>query len=123
MRSKRAFDSNDVNTLVKNVDDPKGLAVDWLARNLYFINGLTKNVHVIKIENTTMHKNIISDVLEEPTDMAVDPYAGRLFISDYGHNAKIWSASMDGSDLRPLVESKLLWPSSLAIGMYYVACL
>ena len=116
MRSKRAFDSNDVNTLVKNVDDPKGLAVDWLARNLYFINGLTKNVHVIKIENTTMHKKIISDVLEEPTDMAVDPYAGRLFISDYGHNAKIWSASMDGSDLRPLVESKLLWPSSLAIG-------
>ena len=47
------------------------------------------NVHVVKIENTTMHKKIISDILEEPTDMAVDPYAGRLFISDYDTVSKI----------------------------------
>ena len=100
--------------LVSDVDQPRGLAVDWLAKNLYFINGLTKTIHVVKIDNKKMQKKIIQ-TLEEPIDIAIDPYVARMFISDYGLNAKIWSANMDGSGLKPLVESKLLWPSSLAI--------
>ena len=103
-----------IGILVDNVDQPLGLSVDWLARNLYFINGLTKVIKVVKIEDKNKQRDII-DGLDDPTDLAVDPFSGRMFIADHGLNAKIWSANLDGSSLKPLVESKLLWPSSLAI--------
>ena len=38
-----------------------------------------------------------------------------MFVSDYGANPKILSANMDGSDQRVFVESKVLWPTSLAV--------
>ena len=62
-----------------------------------------------------VRKEIISRMIEEPEDIAVDLASRQMFISDYGTNAKIYAANLDGSGLRPLIESKIMWPSSLAI--------
>ena len=51
-------------------------------------------------------------MIEEPEDIAVDLASRQMFISDYGTNAKIYAANLDGSGLRPLIESKIMWPSS-----------
>jgi low-density lipoprotein receptor-related protein 1 (alpha-2-macroglobulin receptor) len=112
-RSKRLAAST-TGILVDDVDQPRGLAVDWLSMNLYFIDGLKKSIQLVKIEDTKMRKTIATS-LDQPQDIAVDPQSGRLFFSDYGMNAKIYVANLDGSDLRSFIEAKVLWPSSLAI--------
>ena len=54
--------------------------------------------------------------MDDPQDVVVDPLSGKMFVSDYGSNPKIYSAKMDGGDRKVFVESKVLWPTSLAIG-------
>ena len=37
--------------LVHNVDRPRGLAVDWIHLNLYFIDGLRTSIFIVKMKN------------------------------------------------------------------------
>ena len=112
-KSKRSAES--IRILVDQVDLPRGLAVDFIDLNLYYINGLQKSVSVVKIQDHAKAQKVIIKDLDEPQDLVVDPYSRRLFISDYGSNAKIFTADLTGNGLYTLVESKLLWPSSLAL--------
>ena len=116
-RSKRSAEPS-TRILVDQVDLPRGLAVDFIDLNLYYINGLHKSVSVVKIKDSSLKaKKVIikNGLLSEPQDLAVDPFSRRLFISDYGSNAKIFTSDLTGNGLYTLVESKLLWPSSLAL--------
>ena len=101
--------------LVEGVKDPRGLAVDWIGRNLYYIDGSAASVNLINLD--TRFKTVLELELDDPQDVVVDPLSGRMFLSDYGSNPKIFSANMDGSDQKMFVESKVLWPTSLAIGV------
>ena len=58
---------------------------------------------------------MISSLLDKPEDIAIDPDSAQMFITDCGINAKILSARLDGTNLRPLVEGKIQWPSALSI--------
>ena len=114
-RSKRSEQAS-TRILVDQVDLPRGLAVDFIDLNLYFINGLDKSVSVVKIKDSSKKAKIIKNgLLSEPQDLVVDPFSRRLFISDYGSNAKIFTSDLTGNGLTTLVESKMLWPSSLAL--------
>ena len=73
-------------------------------------SGMTSNRPEMKRELIPASK-----LLEEPQDIALDLASSQIFISDFGANAKILVANLDGSGLKTLVESKILWPSSLAI--------
>ena len=67
------------------------------------------------LQDTRFKKALDLD-LDDPQDVVVDPLSGKMFVSDYGSNPKIYSAKMDGGDRKVFVESKVLWPTSLAIG-------
>ena len=100
--------------LVEGVSDPRGLAVDWIGRNLYYIEGGSASVVVVNLD--TRFKKVLELDLDDPQDVVVDPLSGKMFVSDYGANPKIYSADMDGGDQKVFVERKVLWPTSLAIG-------
>ena len=53
-----------------------GLAVDWVGRNVYFADRVLKRISVATLSGHSM-KTLISDGLEEPSALAVDPSSGK----------------------------------------------
>ncbi len=106
--------------MLRDAGRPRGLAVDWLSKNLYFVNGEKKTIAVVKIDlslsKLTSVRTLVTG-LAEPHDIVVHPLSGQMFFSDYGINPKIYVANMDGSARRSFVEAKVLWPGSLAIDL------
>ena len=102
--------------LIGNLTQPKSVSVDWLTLNVYFIHG-QKGSEKISVVNfaTRNRRDLVVEDLDKPQDLIVDPESGRMFVSDSGSNAKIWSVNLDGSKPIPFVESKILWPSGLAL--------
>ncbi len=117
-REKRESGGSSKNSgiLVNNLVLPHGISVDWITRNVYFIHGPKggKKVSLINF-SSRLRKDLAIEDLDEPQDLVVDPESGKMFISDSGSNAKIWSASLDGSKATPFIESKVLWPCGLAL--------
>lgn len=101
-------------TLLNGLEDPRGLAVDWLGLNLYWVDGTQKLVGVVSFDGL-LRRNLVSTELEQPHDIVVDPLSGSMFWSDLGLNARIEMARMDGSSRRVLVETDILYPTGLAI--------
>ena len=101
-------------TLLNGLEDPRGLAVDWFGLNLYWVDGTHKLVGVISFDGL-LRRHLISNDLDQPHDIVVDPLSGSKFWSDLGLNARIETARMDGSLRRLLVDSDILYPTGLAI--------
>lgn len=60
-------------------------------------------------------RSLITQNLEQPTSVAVDPQLGRIYWADGGQMPKIEVAWMDGSRRKSLVITRLGKPSALAI--------
>ena len=105
---------SEMETVLAGLDDPRGLAVDWLGLNVYWVDGAQKLVGVITFDGSS-RRNLISTELDQPHDIVVDPLSGTMFWSDLGLNARIETARMDGSSRRILVESDVLYPTGLAV--------
>lgn len=58
---------------------------------------------------------LISQGLEEPRAVALNPLEGYMYWSDWGSNVHIGKAGMDGSNPRQLINSSLGWPNALTI--------
>ena len=115
-REKRDTDQSSSGVLIGNLTLPKSISVDWLTLNVYFIHGRqgSQKVSVVNFVSRN-RRDLAIDDLDRPQDLIVDPESGRMFISDSGSNAKIWAVNLDGSKSVPFVESKILWPSGLAL--------
>ena len=50
--STKAVKAAETGILVHNVDRPRGLAVDWIHLNLYFIDGLRTSIFIVKMKTT-----------------------------------------------------------------------
>jgi len=57
------------------LSNPDGLAVDWVARNLYWTDSGTDRIEVSRL-NGSSRKILISDGLDEPRAIIVDPIGG-----------------------------------------------
>lgn len=57
------------------VDHPDGIAVDWVARNIYWTDTGTDRIEVARL-NGTSRKVLISEALDEPRAITVDPVEG-----------------------------------------------
>lgn len=96
------------------IDHPDGIAVDWIGRNLYWTDTGTDRIEVARL-NGTWRKVLISENLDEPRALALDPEVGWMFWTDWGKEPKIERASMDGSDRLVLVNTSLGWPNGIAL--------
>ena len=118
VKEEEKDDESNKRIIARDIEDPRGIAVDWMAKNVYYVEGGNKKrVCMVNIDN--QFKKIIipnkDDILEEPDDIVVDPTRGKLYVVDFGVNAKILVARLDGGELRPLIQAKIAWPAGLAI--------
>jgi len=109
------------NLNLKSLSSPVDIAVDWVARNLYWIDVNQNNmprpkgkIYVSKLDGR-YRRTVVPVGLERPTSLAVDPELGHMFWTEAGSSPKIEKAWMDGTKRRIIVNEKLGYPSGLTI--------
>jgi hypothetical protein len=104
----------------------KGLAFDWIHRNLYWTNVNTRSIEVASLAAVNgetvvwWHRTLIQmDLHAEPHSIVVDPRAGNrmLYWTDCGSAPKIERAYLDGSALphASIISHDVACPSGLTI--------
>ena len=94
---------------------PEGIAVDWLARNIYWADSGKRTINVANME-TKGTKILFDEKLKNPRGIAVDPSSSRLFWTDWDRkHARIESSFLDGSDRKILVDALVGMPNALAL--------
>ncbi|KAG7257364.1 hypothetical protein CRUP_022800, partial [Coryphaenoides rupestris] len=105
------YDSTVISQGLKTTD---GLAVDWVARNMYWTDTGRNTIEVARLDGTS-RKVLVNNSLDEPRAIAVFPSKGYLFWTDWGHIAKIERSHLDGSDRKVLINTDLGWPNGLTL--------
>lgn len=96
-----------------------GLAVDWIGRNLYYIDGIRRCVKALSLSSATYTKTVISNLHNLPSSLALDPRNGMLYLATWSDvspmQGRIYSASMNGSNLKLFVNDDVHWPAGLSV--------
>lgn len=117
------FDGHhDVETLVdNNLHSVEGLALDWIAKNLYFVDGERKTLEVIRTDISNygrMRRTLLdSKTLDNPRGIAVHPVHGLLYITDWSESKPMVACSyLDGTNLTVLFGASIVgWPNGITI--------
>ncbi|XP_052130857.1 prolow-density lipoprotein receptor-related protein 1 isoform X2 [Frankliniella occidentalis] len=104
----------DNRTLVSKLDNPRGVALDWVHKLLYWVDSATPAVMVANLDGTR-RVTLVETNLYEPHDIVVDPQEGKMYWTDWGKKARIEGAQMDGNSRHTLVSDHMLWPTGLAL--------
>ncbi|KAI8432505.1 hypothetical protein MSG28_013506 [Choristoneura fumiferana] len=96
------------------LQNPDGLAVDWVAGNVYWCDKGTDTLEVSRTDGT--HRRVlIRTGLQEPRALALHPARGTIYWSDWGMSPHIGRAGMDGSARTILISAGLGWPNALVL--------
>ncbi|XP_053722161.1 low-density lipoprotein receptor-related protein 2 [Synchiropus splendidus] len=95
---------------------PETIAVDWVARNIYWTDSVNQNIEVSTMDGR-FRKVLVSKNVTSPRGLVLDPrnHTNLMFWSDWGQNPRIERAAMDGIARKVIVSTKLYWPSGLAL--------
>ncbi|XP_076823399.1 prolow-density lipoprotein receptor-related protein 1-like isoform X2 [Clavelina lepadiformis] len=109
------------------VHSAHGIAVDWVARNLYWSDKGLDTIEVSKLDGR-YRKTLIRSGLDEPRALALNPRRGYLYWSDWGTDPHIGRIGMDGANRSIILHShasgnvthrlpgkKLGWPNAITI--------
>ncbi|XP_055345561.1 prolow-density lipoprotein receptor-related protein 1-like [Paramacrobiotus metropolitanus] len=114
-RKERAdFDHSKPMILVSNVVEPRGVAVDWVNKRLFWVDGHSKHIETALL-NGSLRSPVVSSELSDPYNLVVDPESGYVFWSDVSGRPRIERARYDGSDRRVLAQASLRYPTGMAI--------
>lgn len=110
--------TNETRVLLERVYST-GVAVDWIGRNVFFIDGAQRAVKVLNLRNTTQVKTIITNLHELPTSIVLVPENGVLFLALWSDvspmRGEIYTAFMNGLYFKPFVNESVHWPIGLSI--------
>jgi low density lipoprotein-related protein 2 len=94
----------------------RGLAIDWVAGNMYFTNVYP---HETQIEvcwlDGSFRLVLKSSTTEAPRQIAVNPVKRYIYWIDYGQYPSIGRANLDGSESQSLISSGVTEPRDLVI--------
>jgi len=70
------INGSDIEKIVDlGLESPEGIALDWIAHNLYWSDTITRRIEMIRIEGGS-RKILLWQNLIEPKNIAVDPQRG-----------------------------------------------
>lgn len=95
---------------------PDGLACDWIGHKLYWTDAETNRIEVSNLDGS--HRKVLYwQNLDQPRAIALDPFQGLMFWSDWGDVPKIERAGMDGtlSTRTTIVDDNIFWPNGLTL--------
>ncbi|KAM4794631.1 prolow-density lipoprotein receptor-related protein 1 [Rhinophrynus dorsalis] len=116
-RNKRQIDEGVTDLNIPGLKMPRGIAVDWVAGNIYWTDSGRDVIEVAQMKGEH-RKTLISGMIDEPHAIVVDPLRGTMYWSDWGNQPKIETAAMDGTQRETLVEDNIQWPTGLAVDYY-----
>ncbi|XP_062904698.1 low-density lipoprotein receptor-related protein 1-like isoform X1 [Mobula hypostoma] len=111
-RESQTSDATDLN--IPGFQAPQGIAIDWVAENIYWTDSFKNVIYVAKI-NGQKYKKLVSGMMDKPCAIAVDPSRGMMYWTDYGKQPKIEQSAMDGTLRRILIHKDLQWPTGLSL--------
>nr|CAD7197742.1 unnamed protein product [Timema douglasi] len=92
----------------------EGLAVDWAAKNLYYIDSRKGTLNVLSTRNVTHRRTLLKN-LKRPRAIVVHPNKGFIFFSEWDRPANITRAYTDGTNLMVFRNVTLGWPNGLSV--------
>lgn len=96
----------------------RGLAIDWIAGNMYFTNVFLHETYVeVSSLDGSNRMELIRTNKESPRELAVNPIKRFLYWIDNGQFPVIGKCLLDGSQWTPLVTSGIDYPRDLTIDM------
>ncbi|KAG1701225.1 Low-density lipoprotein receptor-related protein 2 [Nymphon striatum] len=100
------------------LDLVEGLAVDWVAGNLYWVDSRLKSIDVSTL-NGSNHIVLITQNITQPRGLAIDPSEGQriIFWTDWGESPRIESCGMDGTQRKTIIDTKIYWPNGLTLDL------
>lgn len=121
MHAKKIFKlskgSSDPQIVVgSGLDLVEGLAVDWIGRNLYWVDSRLKTIEVSTLAGLN-HIVLVSQNISQPRGIVLDPRenARVMFWTDWGENPRIERVGMDGSQRKVIISTKIYWPNGLTL--------
>ncbi|XP_066594363.1 very low-density lipoprotein receptor-like isoform X2 [Prorops nasuta] len=93
-----------------------GLAVDWIYNHIYWTDSGKDTIELANFEGN-MRKTLISDQVQEPRAIAVNPLEGWMFWTDWSDEARIERAGMDGSHRSVIISTDIKWPNGLTLDL------
>ncbi|XP_049327868.1 low-density lipoprotein receptor-related protein 1 isoform X3 [Astyanax mexicanus] len=116
-RNRRQTESRVTDLEIPNLKMPRGIAVDWVAGNIYWTDSGRDVIEVAQM-NGRHRKTLISGMIDEPYAIVVDPTRGTMYWADWGNHPKIETAAMDGTMRETLVHENIQWPTGLAVDYF-----
>ncbi|XP_063240571.1 low-density lipoprotein receptor-related protein 2 [Bacillus rossius redtenbacheri] len=96
----------------------RGVAVDWIASNLYFTNVFPhENYLEVCWLDGSHRKVLVKTTTDAPRELAVNPIKKFLYWIDYGQYPRIGKAYLDGSSWQSIVTSGISNPRDLTVDM------
>ncbi|XP_055870134.1 low-density lipoprotein receptor-related protein 1-like isoform X4 [Biomphalaria glabrata] len=99
----------------------EGLAVDWIANNIYWVESNLDQIEVAKLDGS-QRATLIAGNMTSPRAIVLDPRVGKLFWTDWdGSHPRIESCSMAGEPETRMVVFDIRnykgagWPNGLAL--------
>lgn len=92
----------------------EGLAVDWVSKNLYYIDSRKGTLNVLSTRNVTYRRTLLKN-LKRPRAIVVHPNRGYIYFSEWDRPANITRANSDGTGLLVFKNVTLGWPNGLSI--------
>lgn len=115
IRRVNMYNHSDSKTIIRSgLNTPNGLAVDWIANNLYWSDSQMKVIEVSRLDGTSRKRLIYAD-LEDPRSIILYPKKAYLFWCDWGTNPRIERSFLNGQDRKIIINSDIGFPIGLAV--------
>ena len=116
MSLKRNSDDPPAALISSGVDLVEGLAFDWVARNMYWLDSRLNTIEV-STETGAQRMILLNQNITQPRGLTLDPSPGArfLFWTDWGEHPRIERVGMDGANREVIISTKIYWPNGLAL--------
>ena len=111
---RASIDCDGKELIVSGLVNPEEVAIDWINRKLYWCDFGTDTIEYSKLDGTN-RKLLLNTNVDQPRGLAIDPFSGHIYWTDWGDHPKIEKMTLTGENRRTIVGSDLDWPNGLTI--------